>query len=100
GNQDRGWRKMADLEALRPLLEPRGVLLATTNIGVIDFRNADDVFRAQVSTALSEMEIAKMKVRMRRAARQRADLGRPKWRNAFGYTTDGMRQPDPVTPPP
>src|SRR5262245_32678430 len=60
-NQDRGWRKMADLESLRPLLEPRGVLLATTNIGVIDFRNADDVFRAQVSTAMSEMEIAKMK---------------------------------------
>lgn len=96
-NQDRGWRKMADLESLRPLLAPRGVLLATTNIGVIDFRNADDVFRAQVSTALSEMEIAKMKVRMRRAARQAAERGIPKWSKAFGY--DDNRQPHPVEAP-
>lgn len=106
-NQDRGWRKMSDLESLRPLLEPRGVLLATTNIGVVDFRNADDVFRAQVSTALSEMEVAKMKVRMRRAARQKAEQGRPKWRRAFGFvpytgtkeTDDGTRHPDPQTAP-
>lgn len=106
-NQDRGWRKMADLESLRPVLEPRGVLLATTNIGTVDFRNADDVFRAQVSTALSEMEIAKMRVRQRRAARQRAEQGRPKWRHAFGYLPytgpkefdTGVREPDPVTGP-
>jgi DNA invertase Pin-like site-specific DNA recombinase len=99
-NQDRGWRKMADLESLRPLLEPRGVLLATTNIGVIDFRNADDVFRAQVSTAMSEMEIAKMKVRMRRAAREKAEKGLPKWQRAFGYlpTPDGP-VPDPAIKP-
>ena len=58
------------------------MLLATTNIGVIDFRNADDVFRAQVSTAMSEMEIAKMKVRMRRAARQKAENGLPHWTRA------------------
>jgi DNA invertase Pin-like site-specific DNA recombinase len=93
-NQDRGWRKMADLESLRPLLEPRGVLLATTNIGVIDFRNADDVFRAQVSTALSEMEVAKMRVRQLRAARQRAQQGRPKWKRAFGYVPDTRRKED------
>jgi DNA invertase Pin-like site-specific DNA recombinase len=108
-NQDRGWRKMADLESLRPQLEPRGVLLATTNIGVIDFRNADDVFRAQVSTAMSEMEIAKMKVRMRRAGVQRADRGIPKWRTAFGYDVGDCRADcadgcngyhlDPVTAP-
>ena len=106
-NQDRGWRKMADLESLRPVLEPRGVLLATTNIGTIDFRNADDVFRAQVSTAMSEMEVAKMRVRQRRAARQRAEQGRPKWRQAFGYlpytgtkeADTGHREPDPVTGP-
>jgi DNA invertase Pin-like site-specific DNA recombinase len=93
-NQDRGWRKMADLESLRPLLEPRGVLLATTNIGVIDFRNADDVFRAQVSTAMSEMEIAKMRVRMRRAARQKAERGKPQWKAAFGYVRDTRRKED------
>ncbi|WP_029108542.1 recombinase family protein [Mycobacterium sp. URHD0025] len=106
-NQDRGWRTMADLESLRPVLQPRGVLLATTNIGVIDFANADDVFRAQVSTAISEMEVAKMRVRMRRAARQKAELGMPKWRKAFGYlpytgtkeADTGVREPDPMTAP-
>src|SRR5690348_15820602 len=64
-NQDRGWRKMADLEELRPTFASHNVKLATTNIGVVDFSNPDDIFRAQVSTALSEMEIAKMRVRMR-----------------------------------
>jgi DNA invertase Pin-like site-specific DNA recombinase len=106
-NQDRGWRKVADLEDLRPLFASLGVKLATTNIGIIDFNNADDVFRAQVSTALSEMEIAKMKIRMKRAARQKAEQGKPKWRNAFGYMPetrhkeydDGKREPDPMTAP-
>jgi DNA invertase Pin-like site-specific DNA recombinase len=106
-NQDRGWRKMADLETLRPVLEPRGVLLATTNIGTIDFRNADDVFRAQVSTAMSEMEVAKMRVRIRRAARQKAEQGRPAWKVAFGYLPErrrgrddnGTRQIDPAVAP-
>ena len=93
-NQDRGWRKMSDLESLRPVLEPRGVLLATTNIGVIDFRNSDDVFRAQISTAIAENEIAKMKVRMRRAARQKAEQGRPQWRQAFGYLPYTGRKED------
>ena len=87
-NQDRAWRKMEDFEALRPVLAPLGVLFATTNIGVIDFRNPDDIFRVQVSTALSEMEIAKMRVRQLRAARQRAEQGKPKWKKAFGYIPD------------
>ncbi|HTX93999.1 MAG TPA: recombinase family protein [Mycobacterium sp.] len=99
-NQDRGWREMAELESLRPIFTPRGVLLATTNIGVIDFRNPDDVFRVHVSTAQSEMEIAKMRVRMKRAARQRAERGIPKWSKAFGYR-QGANGPevDPVTGP-
>lgn len=97
-NQDRGWRKMADLESLRPQLAPLGVKLATTNIGVIDFSNADDVFRAQISTAMSEMEVAKMRVRMRRAARQKAEEGRPQSRKAFGYLSDTYQR-DPKTAP-
>ncbi len=106
-NQDRGWRKMADLEDLRPHFASLGVRLATTNIGIIDFNNADDIFRVQVSTALSEMEIAKMRARQRRAARGRAESGKPKWRRAFGYLPyegrkeddTGERHPDPVTAP-
>lgn len=106
-NQDRGWRKMADLEELRPVFAQHGVKLATTNIGVIDFGNPDDIFRAQVSTAISEMEVAKMRVRQLRAARQRAEQGKPKWRKAFGYIPytgtkeddKGVRELDPVTAP-
>jgi DNA invertase Pin-like site-specific DNA recombinase len=97
-NQDRGWRMMSEFESLRPQLEPLGVRLATTNIGVIDFRNADDIFRAQVSTAMSEMEIAKMRVRIQRAARQKAERGAPNWSRAFGYAGTS-REPDPVTAP-
>jgi hypothetical protein len=47
------------------------------------------------------------RVRQRRAARQRAEQGRPKWRRAFGYVSytgtkeddRGTREPDPVTAP-
>jgi DNA invertase Pin-like site-specific DNA recombinase len=96
-NQDRGWRKMADLEDLRPAFASLGVRLATTNVGTIDFNNPDDIFRVQVSTALSEMEVAKMRVRQLRAHRQRAERGVPQGRHAFGYLSDYT--PDPVTAP-
>ena len=39
-----------------------------------------------------------MKVRMRRAARQKAENGLPQWTRAFGYLGD-TRQPDPHTAP-
>ncbi|MGH3634341.1 MAG: recombinase family protein, partial [Mycobacterium sp.] len=45
-----------------------------------------------------EHEIAMMKVRQRRAARQKAEQGIPKWRKAFGYLADTY-QPDPQTAP-
>ena len=39
-----------------------------------------------------------MKIRMKRAARQRAEQGIPKWKRAFGYLGDTY-QPDPLTAP-
>ena len=39
-----------------------------------------------------------MRIRMKRAARQRAEQGIPKWKRAFGYLGDTY-QPDPVTAP-
>lgn len=39
---------------------------------------------AQIKRAVSEHEIAMMRVRLRRAARQRAERGFPKWRRSFG----------------
>lgn len=108
-DQDRGWRMMHELETLRRFFTGLGreIKLATTGQGDIDLYSPTGVLAAQIKTAVSEHEIAMMRVRQRRAARQRAEQGRPKWRRAFGFlpytgTTqddDGNRLPDPVTAP-
>ncbi len=101
-DQDGGWRMMHELEALRRFFAGLGrtVLLATTGQGDIDLYSPTGVLAAQIKTAVSEHEIAMMKVRMRRAARAKAESGRPQWRRAFGYmdTPDGP-VPDPETAP-
>lgn len=108
-DQDRGWRMMSELEQLRKFFNDLGrrVLLATTGQGDIDLYSPTGVMMAQVKTAVSEHEIAMMRVRQKRAGRQRAEQGRPKWREAFGYLPyegrkeddKGERQPDPVVAP-
>ncbi|MBZ4620510.1 recombinase family protein [Mycobacterium avium] len=108
-NQDRGWRLMRELETLREFFTglDRRVPLATTGQGDIDLYSPDGVLQAQVKTAVSEHEVAMMKVRQRRAARQKAECGKPSWKRAFGYLPDtrskeeddGTRQPDPRTAP-
>ena len=87
-DQDRGWRMMHELEELRRFFTSLGreVKLATTGQGEIDLYSPTGVLTAQIKTAVSEHEIAMMKVRMKRAARQRAERGVPKWKHAFGYT--------------
>jgi DNA invertase Pin-like site-specific DNA recombinase len=108
-DQDRGWRMMHELEQLRKFFTALGrkVPLATTGQGDIDLYSPTGVMMAQIKTAVSEHEIAMMRVRQRRAARQRAEQGRPKWKRAFGYLPDsrrkedddGTRQIDPQTAP-
>lgn len=108
-DQDRGWRMMSELEELRRFFGTLGrrVEFATTGQGDIDLYSPTGVLAVQIKTAVSEHEIAMMKVRMLRAARQRAEQGRPKWRTAFGYLPetrtkgddDGRREPDPSTAP-
>ena len=108
-DQDRGWRMMHELEALRKFFAGLGrrIPLATTGQGDIDLNSPAGVMMAQVKTAVSEHEVAMMKVRIRRAARQKAEQGRPAWKVAFGYlpelrrreADDGTRQIDPVTAP-
>ena len=89
-DQDRGWRMMHELEELRRFFTKlrRKIPLATTGQGEIDLYSPTGVLTAQIKTAVSEHEIAMMKVRQRRAARQRAEQGRPKWKRAFGYVPD------------
>lgn len=112
-DQDRGWRMMHELEDLRRFFTSLGrkVPLATTGQGDIDLYTPTGVLTAQIKTAVSEHEIAMMRVRQRRAARQKAERGIPQWRNAFGYTRgkhndecppkckDYHHQPDPETAP-
>ncbi len=101
-DQDRNWRMMSELEELRRFFASLGreIKLATTGQGEIDLYSPTGVMMAQIKTAVSEHEIAMMKVRMRRAAKAKAGAGRPQWRKAFGYmcAADGPI-PDPVTAP-
>ena len=84
-DQDRGWRMMHELEELRRFFTALGrkVPLATTGQGDIDLYSPTGVLAAQIKTAVSEHEIAMMKVRQRRAARQKAEKGLPKWKKSF-----------------
>jgi DNA invertase Pin-like site-specific DNA recombinase len=99
-NQDRGWRQMSQLEDLRRFFESLGrrIELTTTLIGDIDLYDPYGVYAAQNRTAASELETAVMKIRMRRAARQKAEQGRPQWKRAFGYLDDTY-QLNPKTAP-
>lgn len=99
-DQDRGWRMMSELESLRKFFTGLGrqIPLATTGQGDVDLYSPTGVLAAQIKTAVSEHEIAMMKVRMRRAARAKAEQGRPQWKKAFGYAGDTY-QPDSVTAP-
>jgi DNA invertase Pin-like site-specific DNA recombinase len=99
-DQDRNWRVMHELEELRKFFTSLGreVKLATTGQGEIDLYSPTGVLTAQIKTAVSEHEIAMLKVRTRRAARDKAERGVPQWKRAFGYRGETY-QPDPTTAP-
>ncbi len=97
-DQDRVNRMMDDFQRYKKLFVQRGILLATSNNGDIDLSTPSGVLTATIKTAVSEHEVAMMKIRMRRAARQKAEQGIPKWTRAFGYLGD-TRQPDPHIAP-
>ena len=93
---------MAELESLRQFFTSVGrpIPLATTGQGDIDLYSPTGILAAQIKTAVSEHEIAMMRARQLRAARQKAEQGRPQWKYAFGYRQgpDGIEL-DPVTAP-
>lgn len=95
-DQDRGWRMMHELEELRKFFTGLGreIKLATTGQGDIDLYTPTGVLAVQIKTAVSEHEIAMMKVRQRRAARAKAEQGRPQWKRSFGYLPDTRRKED------
>ncbi|WP_044511217.1 recombinase family protein [Mycobacterium simiae] len=97
-DQDRNWRVMDEFVDLRRFFKSLGreIPLTTTGQGDVDLYSPTGVLTAEIKTAFSEHEIAMMRVRQRRAARQRAERGIPQWRNAFGYIN---HEPDPQTAP-
>jgi DNA invertase Pin-like site-specific DNA recombinase len=101
-DQDRSWRMMSELEDLRRFFTGLGrrVPLATTGQGDIDLYSPTGILAAQIKTAVSEHEISMMRVRQRRAARAKAEKGKPQWRRAFGYLdTPAGPVPDPEIAP-
>jgi DNA invertase Pin-like site-specific DNA recombinase len=93
-DQDRVNRMMDDFVRYNRLFVDRGVMLATANNGDIDLSTPSGVMTATIKTAVAEHEIGMMRIRQRRAARQKAERGKPQWKRAFGYLADTRRKED------
>lgn len=103
---DRLHRRPAELESFIDLADRHKLALATVS-GDVDLSTPQGRLTARLKGSVARHEIEHKKERQRRAARQKAERGRPKWRTAFGYLPetrhreddDGTRQLDPVTAP-
>ena len=109
-DQDRVNRMMEDFIAYKKLFVKRGILLATSNNGDIDLSHTVGVLTATIKTAVSEHEVAMMKIRMKRAARQTGRAGHPEVEEGVRVRSGphgdncprraaSHHQPDPVTAP-
>lgn len=94
---DRLHRRPIELEAFMALADDKRLALATVS-GDIDLSTAQGRLTARLKGSVAAHEIEHKRARQLRAARQKAEQGRPQWRRAFGYAGDS-RQPDPVTAP-
>jgi hypothetical protein len=94
--------KMAEFEDVRAFFYglSREIPLATSGQGDLDIYSPSGVMTMQIKTAVSEHEVAMLKARIRRAARQKAERGVPQWRRAFGFIEgDSGPEVDPATGP-
>jgi DNA invertase Pin-like site-specific DNA recombinase len=94
---DRLYRSLKDLERLIDIADTTEI--RTVNGGDIDLGNSTGKMLARILGSVSRQESEHKGERQRLAAVQKAKRGEPKWKNAFGYTTDGTRQLDPKTAP-
>ena len=96
---DRLHRRPVELEAFMTLADQHHLALATVS-GDVDLATAQGRLVARLKGAVARHEIEHKSARQRRQGSQRAELGIPKWRTAFGYREgpDGP-EPDPVTAP-
>lgn len=96
---DRLHRRPVELEAFIDLADRHRLALATVS-GDVDLSTAQGRLIARLKGSVARHEVEHKSARQKRAARQFAESGRPKWRQAFGYL-DGADGPelDPVTAP-
>ncbi|ULN47968.1 recombinase family protein [Mycolicibacterium goodii] len=94
---DRLHRRPIELERFMDLADAHRLALATVS-GDIDLSTAQGRLTARLKGAVARHEVEHASDRKRRAARQKAEAGRPQWKRAFGYLGDTY-QPDPATAP-
>lgn len=107
---DRLHRHPMELEAFIDLADRKRLALATVG-GDFDLSSPTGRAQARNKGTWSRLEMEQKSWRSRRAAMQKAQLGLPSWRDAFGYRngdhkptcrrncTDPHPEPDPVTAP-
>lgn len=80
---DRLYRKLSDLSRLLDVA--KGVELRSVTAGELDLSTPTGRMLAGILGSVSTAEVEHKAERQRRAARQLAESGKPKWRRAFGY---------------
>jgi len=100
---DRLHRRPIELERFMTLADAHHIALATVS-GDVDLSTPQGRLIARLKGNVAAHEIEHMKERMLRAARQKAESGKPQWKRAFGYLPetrrkdedDGTRKVDPA----
>lgn len=103
---DRLHRRPIELEAFMALADEKHLALATVS-GDVDLSTAQGRLVVRLAGSVAAHEVEHKRARQLRAAQQKAQSGKPKWRSAFGYlpytgskeADDGTRTPDPATAP-
>ncbi len=90
---DRLHRRPIELEAFMALADEKQIKLATVS-GDVDLSTAQGRLIARLKGSVAAHESEHKLARQLRAARQKAEQGRPQWTYAFGYIGD-THAPDP-----
>jgi DNA invertase Pin-like site-specific DNA recombinase len=90
---DRLHRRPIELERFMTLADTHRIALATVS-GDVDLSTPQGRLIARLKGDVAAHEIEQMKARMLRAARQKAESGKPQWKRAFGYLPDTRRKDD------
>lgn len=81
---DRLHRRPIELESFMALADAEQIKLATVS-GDVDLSTAQGRLVARLKGSVAAHEIEHKRARQIRAAKQKAESGRPQWRRAFGY---------------